>query len=93
MKFMTTQGNHPIMNEDHWDVGDLHYQIYNSEFGFDVNGVGDQTFNWQPTALTWNYISVQYSTVNQYIKLYVNSQFVETINCPTCTGFWSCPFT
>lgn len=85
VKFMTTQGNHPIMNEDHWDVGDLHYQIYNSEFGFDVNGVGDQTFNWQPTALTWNYISVQYSTVNQYIKLYVNSQFVETINCPTCT--------
>lgn len=85
VKFMDTQGNHPIMNEDHWDTGDLHYQIYNSQFGFDVNGAGDQTFRWQPTPLVWTYISVQYSTVNQYIKLYVNSQFVETITCPTCT--------
>ena len=33
--------NHPIMNEDNWDEGDLHYQIYNNEFGFDVNGNGD----------------------------------------------------
>ena len=23
------------MNEDHWDLGALHYQIYNSELGFD----------------------------------------------------------
>ena len=85
VKFMDTQGNHPIMNEDHWDTGDLHYQIYNSEFGFDVNGVGDQTFRWQPQSRVWTYISAQYSTVNHYIKLYVGGQFIETIDCPSCT--------
>jgi len=61
VKFMETQGDHPIMNEDHWDPGALHYQIYNSEFGFDVNGVGDQTFRWQPQITMWYYISVTYS--------------------------------
>ena len=40
IKWHSTTGNHPIMNEDNWAVGDLHYQIYNSEFGFDVHGRG-----------------------------------------------------
>lgn len=78
-------GNHPIMNEDHWDRGDLHYQIYGGRYGYDVNGAGDQTFQWQPTHGVWTYLSVTYSTKHSYIKLWVNGQFQETINCPTCT--------
>jgi hypothetical protein len=78
-------GNYPIMNEDHYDEGDVHYQIYNGEYGFDVNGAGDQTFTWQPSHGVWVYLSVTYSTANQYIKLWVNGQFQETIACPTCT--------
>lgn len=84
VKWFDVTGNHPIMNEDHWDRGDLHYQIYNSEFGFDVNGAGDQTFTWQPQALEWYFISVTYSTTNQHIKLSVNNQLIETNPCPTC---------
>ena len=73
------------MNEDGWNRGDLHYQIYAGEYGFDVNGVGDQTFKWQPKAKTWYFLSVTYSTAKKYIKLYVNNKYQETIKCPTCT--------
>ena len=27
VRFESTQGEHPIMNEDNWDFGDLHYQV------------------------------------------------------------------
>ena len=27
VKWHTITGNHPIMNEDNWDIGDLHYQM------------------------------------------------------------------
>ena len=46
-------------NEDNWDVGDPHYQIYNSLYGFDVHrrpdtdDTGDYTFKWQPSAGLW----------------------------------------
>ena len=36
IKWLDTQGSHPIMNEDHWDEGALHYQIHAGEYGFDV---------------------------------------------------------
>ena len=32
IKWHSVTGNHPILNEDNWSAGDLHYQIYNSEF-------------------------------------------------------------
>lgn len=85
IKWLDVKGNHPIMNEDGWTRGDVHYQIYASEFGFDVNGAGDQTFQWQPRPLQWYFISVVYSTSGKYIKLYVNNAFKETIKCRTCT--------
>ena len=79
----------------HTDTGDLHYQIYAGTYRFDVNGgttempthdaTGAVPFHWQPTANVWTYLSVTYSTQNKYIKLWVNSQFVETIDCQTCT--------
>jgi hypothetical protein len=88
IKWHNTQGNHPIMNEDNWDVGDLHYQIYSSQFGFDVHGrggdsgdTGDYTFNWQPSIDAWYFISVTYKSSDvpdgPFIKLSVNNQFVE----------------
>ena len=46
--FLNIGGNHPIMNDDNWSRGDIHYQIYSSAYGFDVNGNGDRTFDWQP---------------------------------------------
>jgi hypothetical protein len=83
VKFMDTTGDHPIMNEDHWDAGDLHFQIYNGVFGFDVNnGVddrGDNAFRWQPTVTTWEYISVTYAIPTSDLKLYVNNMLVETV--------------
>lgn len=85
IKWFDVTGNHPIMCEDHWSPGALHYQIYNSEFGFDVNSAGDQTFQWQPQPLTWYYISVTYSSQSQFIKLSINSEPMETLQCPTCT--------
>ena len=90
IKWLDTQGSHPIMNEDHWDEGALHYQIHAGEYGFDVNGAGDQTFSWQPQPLTWYYLSVVYSSESHgdhanSIMLYVNNAFQETIDCPTCT--------
>jgi hypothetical protein len=67
------EGNHPIMNEDGWRRGDMHYQIYNGQFGVDVNGAGDQTFtfgananavgNYNMQSNHWYYISMTYSTV------------------------------
>eukprot|EP01050_Picozoa_sp_SAG11_P013636 SAG11_NODE_1607_length_4590_cov_2.099978_2_plen_175_part_00 len=27
IKWFEVEGNHPILNEDHWDRGDLHYQV------------------------------------------------------------------
>ena len=88
IKWHSTQGNHPIMNEDNWNVGDLHYQIYASQFGFDVHGrggdsgdTGDYTFRWQPSAENWYFISVTYKSsdvpTGPFIKLSVNEQFVE----------------
>ena len=70
-------------------------QIYAGTYRFDVNGgttampthdaTGAVPFHWQPSANVWTYLSVTYSTENKYIKLWVNSQFVETIDCQTCT--------
>ena len=54
VKFHCTTGEHPVMNEDGWTQGDVHYQIYNSIFGFDINGNGDYAFQWQPEAMVWN---------------------------------------
>ena len=92
VKFFSTQGNHPIMNEDNWDVGDLHYQIYSSTFGFDVHprggdsgDTGDFTFGWQPSTNEWYFISVVYSSTAgcfsvgaPCIELNVNNELVET---------------
>eukprot|EP01043_Picozoa_sp_COSAG02_P001714 COSAG02_NODE_36_length_48934_cov_144.851029_39_plen_581_part_00 len=72
-KFHCTTGNHPIMNEDGWTTGDLHYQIYNSEFGFDINGNGDFTFSWVPPTDEWVYISVFYSSEQHVYKLWAQS--------------------
>ena len=47
--FVSTSGHHPIMTDANWDRGDIHYQIHDSAYGFDVNGNGDRTFDWQPT--------------------------------------------
>ena len=94
VKFFSTQGNHPIMNEDNWDVGDLHYQIYASTFGFDVHprggdsgDTGDFTFGWQPSTNEWYFISVVYSSTAgcfsvgaPCIELNVNNELVETSN-------------
>ena len=60
-------------------------QIYSSLYGFDVNGVGDQTFTWQPDERTWYFLSVTYSTADKEIRLSVNNAFQETITCPSCT--------
>jgi len=79
IKFRSVRGNHPIINEDSWSGGSLHYQIYSSQFGFDVNGVGDKTFKWQPKANIWYFISVSYDANAGQIKLSVNNKFVETI--------------
>jgi hypothetical protein len=79
VKFDDTSGNHPIMNDDDWVRGDLHYQIFSSQYGFDVNGNSDRTFAWQPTAGEWNFLSVSYSVPDNVIKLSVNNQFKESI--------------
>ena len=47
--FASTIGHHAIMNDDIWEPGNIHYQIHDSAYGFDVNGNGDRTFDWQPT--------------------------------------------
>eukprot|EP01051_Picozoa_sp_SAG22_P003441 SAG22_NODE_167_length_16764_cov_34.845245_5_plen_742_part_00 len=78
--FASTSGNHPIMNDDNWSQGDIHYQIYSSQYGFDVNGNGDRTFAWQPTAGEWNLLSVVYSVTDNYIKLFVNNDLQETLS-------------
>ena len=77
-------------NEDNWDVGDLHYQIYNSLYGFDVHGrpgtddTGDYTFNWQPSAGLWYFLSVSYLSTEApngpFIRLSVDDQWVEDSN-------------
>lgn len=89
MKFNKVKGNHPIMNEDNWDVGDLHYQIYASVFGFDVHprpgrsppDNGDYSFTWQPSSGFWYFISVAYQSTEApggpYIRLAIDDQFVE----------------
>ena len=84
IKWLDVTGEHPIMNEDHWDTGALHYQIYGGRYGFDVNGAGDQTFIWQPQPLIWYYLTVVYQSLGtgdnpNSIMLYVNNQFQETI--------------
>ena len=38
-------GKHPIMNEDHWDTGDLHYQLYEGDMGISVN---PNDYSWGP---------------------------------------------
>ena len=70
VKFHCTTGEHPVMNEDGWTQGDVHYQIYNSIFGFDINGNGDYAFQWQPEPMVWNYIAVFYSSTQQNYKLW-----------------------
>ena len=70
VKFETIEGDHPIMNEDNWDFGDLHYQIYHGEFGFDVNGNGDYTYTWQPSPQTWYYITAMYSCSDHLYNLW-----------------------
>lgn len=72
-KFHCVTGDHPIMNNDGWDTGDLHYQIYDSEFGFDINGNGDFTFSWLPPVDEWVYISVFYSSEQHMYKLWAQS--------------------
>ena len=83
VKFFSVSGNHPIMNEDNWNSGDVHYQIYSSQFGFDVHPAsagqqGDFTFTWQPTANQWTRITVLYSSVSSIIQLYINGAIQET---------------
>ena len=77
-------------NEDNWDVGDLHYQIYNSLYGFDVHrrpgtdDTGDYTFKWQPSAGLWYFLSVSYLSTEApngpFIRLSVDDQWVEDSN-------------
>ena len=70
--------NHPIMNEDNWNTGDLHYQIYNGEFGFDVNGNGDYTYGWQEMRpSTWYYITAIYSCADHLYELQVSTPATE----------------
>ena len=80
LKFFKVTGNHPVMNNDGWSRGNLHYQIYSSKFGFDVNGVGDATFKkFQPRAHQWYFISVSYDSTIGRIVLFVNNRYVEAI--------------
>ena len=77
-------------NEDNWDAGDLHYQIYNSLYGFDVcrrpgtDDTGDYTFKWQPSAGLWYFLSVSYLSTEApngpFIRLSVDDQWVEDSN-------------
>eukprot|EP01050_Picozoa_sp_SAG11_P015600 SAG11_NODE_2041_length_3888_cov_5.234099_2_plen_447_part_00 len=77
--FHSTVGSQVILNDDGWSRGDVHYQIFGSLFGIDVNGNGDQTFAWQPQTYVWYYLSVVYSVPNDAIMLRVDYQHVETI--------------
>jgi hypothetical protein len=70
-------GNHPIMNEDNWDPGDLHYQIYRGKYGFDVNGNGDYEFAWQPLSGSWHLLTVIYSCSDHRITLFVDNIWQE----------------
>ena len=79
VKFDSTSGNHPIMTDDDWVRGGLHYQIYSSQYGFDVDGNSDRTFTWQPTAGEWKFLSVSYDVGPNNIKLSLNGAFKESI--------------
>ena len=66
--------NHPIMCEDNWNMGDMHYQIFDGEFGFDVNGNGDYTYGWQEMRpSTWYYITAIYSCADHLYELQVST--------------------
>ena len=60
LKFEEVKGNHPVLMEDSWDAGAVHLQIYNDNFVWSINGVGDYKFGWQPKAGVWYFVSVQY---------------------------------
>ena len=79
VNFASTTGNQPIMNDDGWSRGDLHYQIYAGQFGFDVNGQGDRTFRWQPEPDSWYYISVVYRMPADAISLRIDGAHVEDL--------------
>jgi hypothetical protein len=38
VKFKDLKGEHPIINEDGWDTGDMHLQIYQGKFDLSING-------------------------------------------------------
>lgn len=81
VKFKELKGEHPIINEDGWNRGDMHLQIHSGKFDLSINGVGDFIFKWQPKTERWYFLSVQYSTgvgnKTGFIKLFVDNQFVE----------------
>ena len=62
LKFEDISGEHPVLMEDGWSAGAVHYQIYNDNFVLGINGVGDYKFGWQPQAGTWYFTSVQFDT-------------------------------
>lgn len=72
-----------------WDLGALHYQIYNGEFGFDVNGNGDYTFAWQPNRDEWVLISVFYSATSKQLKLWVGNGQTPQEEYNTVEDVWN----
>ena len=62
LKFEDVSGEHPVLMEDGWSAGAIHYQIYNDDFVLGINGVGDYKFGWQPQAGTWYFTSAQFDT-------------------------------
>ena len=86
-------GKHPIMNEDHWDEGDLHYQLYEGSFGLSVNpndftlGSITDPSTFFPQRSTWYYISTVYSSTDGYVKLYVDQQLRNTVTSGTTTTY------
>jgi hypothetical protein len=79
-----------VCSEDNWDEGDLHYQIYDGDFGFDINGNGDYVFEWQPYSADrpqenpmqpnqWYYITVIYSCADHVSLLSPSASLHRTL--------------
>ena len=82
VKFDDITGNHPIVMEDGWTAGDIHFQIYGDDLVLGMNGIGDYKFGWQPHVDTWYYLAVAINTASSppSIQLTVNNDLVDDIN-------------
>ena len=93
---------HPIMNEDNWDTGDMHFQFWpcdgngggycSGQQGLLIHAINGNTmtsnryghtqteYDYDFQVSTWYYISAQYSSKENFHKLYVNQRMEQTIN-------------